>query len=198
MAVETVEKKQEVAGVFKSRNYTFIKRFFWFLRHDISIYDDSRRLVMFSKTSGAKDIIEVYGNEREQEKILDITAKESGNPGILYEVADAFDGSVIGSINVRAAESFFREEYVIVDNAGREQAVFKQEKTIGAAAGKIIGFLPGNYIIETVSKPVSLVARVKKSLSPMRRRKFSIKVIQPFPSIDIRLIVSAVTVFLTV
>jgi uncharacterized protein YxjI len=154
------------------------------------VYDGFGNLLFYSKQKAfrLKEDFRIYSDERQLEELLTIKTPQILDIGATYHVQDATAGEPVGAVRRKGIKSILKDEWIFLDNEGREVGKLTESSVGRAILSRLINLIPQTYII--VSADGRKIAEIRQHFNPLIL-KFSMTIVEPEPSIDRRLLVSA-------
>jgi uncharacterized protein YxjI len=138
-----------------------IKRPFWsFLGRKFHVYAPDGSLVAFVKHPllKLKQEFTIYTDESERVPLMMIKARQMIGLNINFDVFDAANGQMVGSIRRRALKSILRDTFELMDPY--EQVVGMCEETGNSLLRRFIPLLLGTWKIELQGQQVGAIRQV--------------------------------------
>ncbi len=175
---------------FQQSHYLFRRKVFKLFGGAFHVYDENGNLLFYSKQKAFKlrEDFRVYSDEREMEELLTIKTPQILDIGPTYNVQDATTGEAIGAIRRKGLKSIIKDEWIFLSNEGREIGRLTESSIKGALLSRFINLIPQTYVI--VSADGREVAEIKQHFNPFVL-KYSMTIVEPRPSIDLRLLISS-------
>lgn len=175
---------------FQHREYLFRRKVFKLFGGAFHVYDESDNLVFYSKQKAFKlrEDFRIYSDERQIEELLTIKTPQILDISATYNVQDATTNEVIGAIRRKGIKSIVKDEWIFLSNEGQEVGRLTESNMAGALLSRFISLIPQTYVI--VSADGREVAEIKQLFNPFVL-KYRVKITEPDPSIDRRLLISA-------
>jgi hypothetical protein len=126
---------------FGHQTYLVRKKLWQFLGGSFYIYDPNGALVLFSKLKAfkLKEDIRVFTDEALQTEALSIQARSVLDFSGSYDVYDSASGQRAGALRRKGLKSsFYKDEWVILDNAEREIGMIQEENAFLALLRKYL------------------------------------------------------------
>ena len=136
-----VSTKHPNAARFSHQTYLVRKKFWQFFGGSFYIYDPDGALVLFSKMKAfkLKEDIRVFTDETLQTEALSIQARSVLDFSGSYDVYDSASGLRVGALRRNGLKSsFYKDEWVILDNAEREVGLIQEESAFLALLRKYL------------------------------------------------------------
>ena len=155
---------------FNHNVFLIRKKFFKIFGEAFHIYDQQEQLLFYSKLKAfkLKEDIRLYADEKMQQELLVISARQILDISAAYDVTDATTGQRVGTVQRRGLKSIFRDEWVVTDPSGNELAKIMEDSTALALVRRFIDFatifLPQKYHIEMGGQTV---ATFKQHFNPI-------------------------------
>lgn len=129
------------AARFGHQTYLVRKKFWQFFGGSFYIYDPNGALVLFSKMKAfkLKEDIRVFTDETLQTEALSIQARSVLDFSGSYDVYDSASGQRVGALRRKGLKSsFYKDEWVILDNTEREVGLIQEESAFLALLRKYL------------------------------------------------------------
>lgn len=154
------------------------------------MYDGFGNLLFYSKQKAfrLREDFRIYSDERQLEELLTIKTPQILDIGATYHVQDATTGEAVGAVRRKGIKSILKDEWILLTNEGQEVGKLTESSVARAILSRLINLIPQNYII--VSADGRKIAEIRQHFNPFIL-KFSMTIVEPEPSIDRRLLVSA-------
>jgi uncharacterized protein YxjI len=136
-----VSTKHPNAARFSHQTYLVRKKFWQFFGGSFYIYDPDGALVLFSKMKAfkLKEDIRVFTDETLQTEALSIQARSVLDFSGSYDVYDSASGQRVGALRRKGLKSsFYKDEWVILDNTEREVGLIQEESAFLALLRKYL------------------------------------------------------------
>jgi hypothetical protein len=136
-----VSTNHPTAARFGHQTYIVRKKFWQFFGGSFYVYDPNGALVLFSKMKAfkLKEDIRVFTDETLQTEALSIQARSVLDFSGSYDVYDSATGRRAGALRRKGLKSsFYKDEWVILDNADREVGVIQEESAFLALLRKYL------------------------------------------------------------
>jgi hypothetical protein len=149
-----VSTKHPNAARFSHQTYLVRKKFWQFFGGSFYVYDPSGALVLFSKMKAfkLKEDIRVFTDETLQTEALSIQARSVLDFSGSYDVYDSASGQRVGALRRKGLKSsFYKDEWVILDNTEREVGLIQEESAFLALLRK---YLLGALIPQTFNAQI--------------------------------------------
>jgi uncharacterized protein YxjI len=149
-----ISTKHPNAARFSHQTYLVRKKFWQFFGGSFYIYDPSGALVLFSKMKAfkLKEDIRVFTDETLQTEALSIQARSVLDFSGSYDVYDSASGQRVGALRRKGLKSsFYKDEWVILDNTEREVGLIQEESAFLALLRK---YLLGALIPQTFNAQI--------------------------------------------
>jgi hypothetical protein len=149
-----VSTKHPNAARFSHQTYLVRKKFWQFFGGSFYIYDQDGALVLFSKMKAfkLKEDIRVFTDETLQTEALSIQARSVLDFSGSYDVYDSASGQRVGALRRKGLKSsFYKDEWVILDNTEREVGLIQEESAFLALLRK---YLLGALIPQTFNAQI--------------------------------------------
>ena len=130
-----------IAARFGHQTYLVRKKFWQFFGGSFYIYDPNGALVLFSKMKAfkLKEDIRVFTDETLQTEALSIQARSVLDFSGSYDVYDSASGQRVGALRRKGLKSsFYKDEWVILDNTEREVGLIQEESAFLALLRKYL------------------------------------------------------------
>ena len=134
-----VSTKHPNAARFSHQTYLVRKKFWQFFGGSFYIYDPKGELVLYSKMKAfkLKEDIRVFTDETLQTEALSIQARSVLDFSGSYDVYDSASGQRVGALRRKGLKSsFYKDEWVILDNTEREVGLIQEESAFLALLRK--------------------------------------------------------------
>jgi len=176
--------------VFQQSHYLFRRKVFKLFGGAFHVYDENGNLLFYSKQKAFKlrEDFRVYSDEHLMEELLIIKTPQILDIGATYNVQDATTGEAIGAIRRKGLKSIIKDEWIFLSKEGREIGRLTESSIKGALLSRFINLIPQTYVI--VSADGREVAEIKQHFNPFVL-KYSMTIVEPRPSIDLRLLISS-------
>ena len=146
-----------------------LKRQFIALTGKFRIYSQSGHLVMFSeqKMFKFKEDIRVYSDESKSQEVLSIKARQVIDFSAAYDVIDATNNELVGTLRRKGMRSMLRDEWDVLNPAGQVIGLLFEDNVGLAMLRRLLlgSFLPQNY---DISYGQSRVADLKQRFNIFR------------------------------
>jgi uncharacterized protein YxjI len=171
------------------RQYFFRRRYFSYVG-TFDIYDRQQNLVLHStqKNFNVGGDFHVYSDKKEEQEIFAIVTPKNMQEGLKYTVIDGITSEPVGIIEQRGYSYLLKERWDIFSKQGGKTARLLETSTINAIFQRVVKIIPQNYLI--ISDNIQ-VAKVKKHCHPYVL-KYTLRILEENPSIDIRLLISSI------
>ena len=180
---------------FYNTQYLFRRKLFSIFGGDIEICNNSGELVLYSyreKAYSYSQDFHIYTDERKIREVLTIIVPKKCREGWLFHVKDAAKDMNIGAIKIGSRPQFtIQEDWVFISRDGQEIGKLIESTVTRGLLHRLIRFLPQRYV--AVSSTGKRVAEIRKHFNPLVL-KYSLEVVENEPSIDPRLLISAVII----
>ena len=136
-----ISTKHPNAARFSHQTYLVRKKFWQFFGASFYIYDPNGALVLFSKMKAfkLKEDIRVFTDETLQTEALSIQARSVLDFSGSYDVYDSASGQRVGALRRKGLKSsFYKDEWVILDNTEREVGLIQEESAFLALLRKYL------------------------------------------------------------
>jgi uncharacterized protein YxjI len=136
-----VSTKHPNSARFSHQTYLVRKKFWQFFGGSFYIYDPDGALVLFSKMKAfkLKEDIRVFTDETLQTEALSIQARSVLDFSGSYDVYDSASGQRVGALRRKGLKSsFYKDEWVILDNTEREVGLIQEESAFLALLRKYL------------------------------------------------------------
>jgi uncharacterized protein YxjI len=136
-----VSTNHPTAARFSHQTYLVRKKFWQFFGGSFYIYDPNGALVLFSKMKAfkLKEDIRVFTDETLQTEALSIQARSVLDFSGSYDVYDSASGRRVGALRRKGLKSsFYKDEWVILDNTEREIGLIQEESAFLALLRKYL------------------------------------------------------------
>lgn len=136
-----VPTNHSIAARFGHQTYIVRKKFWQFFGGSFYVYDPNGALVLFSRMKAfkLKEDIRVFTDETLQTEALSIQARSVLDFSGSYDVYDSATGQRAGALRRKGLKSsFYKDEWVILDNADREVGVIQEESAFLALLRKYL------------------------------------------------------------
>ena len=136
-----VSTKHPNAARFSHQTYLLRKKFWQFFGGSFYIYDPNGALVLFSKMKAfkLKEDIRVFTDETLQTEALSIQARSVLDFSGSYDVYDSASGQRVGTLRRKGLKSsFYKDEWVILDDTEREVGLIQEESAFLALLRKYL------------------------------------------------------------
>lgn len=132
--------------------YTIRRQIFKLLGAGFHVYDASGRVVGYCRQRAfkLKEDLRIYTDESRSTELLSIGARSVIDFGATYDVRLP-GGDVIGSFRRKGLKSLVRDEWLVLDEAGREVAVLREDSGTLALLRRVLDlaalFLPQRFTL---------------------------------------------------
>ena len=136
-----VSTNHPTAARLSHQTYLVRKKFWQFFGGSFYIYDPNGALVLFSKMKAfkLKEDIRVFTDETLQTEALSIQARSVLDFSGSYDVYDSASGQRVGALRRKGLKSsFYKDEWVILDNTEREVGLIQEESAFLALLRKYL------------------------------------------------------------
>jgi len=136
-----VSTKHPNAARFSHQTYLVRKKFWQFFGGSFYIYAPDGALVLFSKMKAfkLKEDIRVFTDEALQTEALSIQARSVLDFSGSYDVYDSASGQRVGALRRKGLKSsFYKDEWVILDDTEREVGLIQEESAFLALLRKYL------------------------------------------------------------
>lgn len=181
---------KELHPAFQHKEYLFRRKVLKLFGGAFHVYDENGRLVFYSKQKAfrLREDFRVYSDENQIKELLTIKTPQILDIGATYNVQDATTGEVVGAIRRKALKSLVKDEWLFLSNEGREIGKLTESSITRALLSRLIGLIPQRYVITSTGGKE--ITEIRQHFNPFVL-KYSMKIIEPEPSIDQRLLISA-------
>jgi hypothetical protein len=170
--------------------YLFRRRYFSYVGA-FDIYGNQMNLVLHS-TQKHFDVggdFHVYSDKKKEEEVLTIVTPKTMRDGVKYTVIDGITAESVGIIEHRAYSYILKERWNFSSRQGSKIGSLLEIGKTNAFLQRVFNFVPQNYLI--ISKDDREIAKVTKHFHPYVL-KYTLRISEVNPSIDIRLLISSV------
>jgi uncharacterized protein YxjI len=155
-----VSTKHPNAARFSHQTYLVRRKFWQFFGGSFYIYDPSGALVLFSKMKAfkLKEDIRVFTDETLQTEALSIQARSVLDFSGSYDVYDSASGQRVGALRRKGLKSsFYKDEWVILDNTEREVGLIQEESAFLALLRKYLlgALIPQSFTAQMGGRTVA-------------------------------------------
>ncbi len=156
---------------FAHTKYVIKRQFFKLAGGAFRIYDENDNLLLFSKMKAfrLREDIRIYGDEALSTELLTITTKSIFDVSGTYDIIDAVSGERLGALRRKGIKSsLLRDEWLIVDESGREEGKITEDSQVKALIRRWVDFaaflMPQAY---TATVGGGEVAEFKQRFNPL-------------------------------
>jgi hypothetical protein len=139
-------------------------------------YDSSGELCFVGdqKGSGLRHDLRLYADERQQEEVLAMTARELLGFSVAIDVVDSRTQQKVGALRRRGLESMLRDKWVILDAEDAEVGVIKEDNEVLALVRRFAtSLIPQSYQVLVDDAPVGVFTQNFNPLAPTLTLDFS-------------------------
>ena len=182
------EKKLSTA--FQHREYMFRRKVFTFLGAAFHVYDESQKVVFYSRQKAfrIREDFRVYSDETMKQEILTIKTPHILDIWATYNIQDSITGENVGSIKRKALKSILRDEWTFFSTDGREIGKLIEKSWARALASRFLSnLIPQIY---TIVADTQETAEIKQHFNPFILR-YTMRIVASQSSIDPRLLIAA-------
>jgi uncharacterized protein YxjI len=185
-----MEAIKELHSAFRHSEYVFRRKVFKLFGGAFYIYDENNNLVFFSeqKPFRLKEDFRVYSSQGQKKEFLTIKTPEILDIAATYNVHDATTGETVGAVRRSIKSIFYRDEWIFLSSEGQEIGKLTESSMAGAFFSRWCKLIPQNYVV--LSTTGREIAQVSQRFNPFVL-KYSMRIIEPEPSIDRRLLIAA-------
>lgn len=185
-----MEAVNELNSAFRHNEYLFRRKVFKLFGGAFYVYDNSDNIIFYSeqKPFRLKEDFRVYSGEGQKKEVLTIKTPEILDIDATYNVHDATTGEAVGAVRRSIKSIFYRDEWIFLSSEGQEIGKLTESSMVGAFFSRWCKLIPQNYVIVSVDD--RRIAEVRQRFNPFVL-KYSMKIIEPEPSIDRRLLIAA-------
>jgi hypothetical protein len=169
--------------------YLFRRRYFSYVGA-FDIYDNQMNLVLHS-TQKHFDVggdFHVY-SDKEKEEVLTIVTPKTMRDGVKYTVIDGITDESVGIIELGGFSYILKERWNFFSRQGSKIGSLLEIGITNAFLQRVFHFIPQSYLI--ISKDGGEIAKITKHFHPYVL-KYTLRILEENPSIDIRLLISSV------
>lgn len=135
-----------------SANYFVLKRQALALTGVFRIYDQSERLVAYSRQKMFKlrEDIRVYADEAQSQEVLYIQARQILDFSAAYDVRDSLTGQLVGTLRRRGLQSMLRDQWDVLGPEGQLIGTMLEDNMALAILRRMVlgSLLPQDYDIQ--------------------------------------------------
>lgn len=155
-----VSTNHPIASRFSHQTYLVRKKFWQIFGGSFYIYDPNGALVLFSKMKAFKlrEDIRVFTDETLQTEALSIQARSVLDFSSSYDVYDSASGQRVGALRRKGLKSsFYKDEWVILDNTEREIGLIQEESAFLALLRKYLlgALIPQSFTAQIGGRTVA-------------------------------------------
>jgi uncharacterized protein YxjI len=155
-----VSTNHPIATRFSHQTYLLRKKFWQIFGGSFYIYDPNGALVLFSKMKAfkLKEDIRVFTDETLQTEALSIQARSVLDFSGSYDVYDSKSGQRVGALRRKGLKSsFYKDEWVILDNTEREIGLIQEESAFLALLRKYLlgALIPQSFTAQMGGRTVA-------------------------------------------
>ncbi|MFW6134430.1 MAG: hypothetical protein ACOC5R_02510 [Elusimicrobiota bacterium] len=186
-----MDKKNNTNPAFQLRKYSFKRKFFKLFGARLTVFDSEGNNLMFSPKrmlEPQKEFV-IYENKNKDKIILKIKTSDIIDNNQMFIITDGSENT-IGMIQKRISGSVFKDEWMIFTDKNEKIGIIKELSAARALFSKLMHIIPQKYTVETEGRPKNLVAKIHQHFNILVL-KLTLNIIQPFPSLDTRLLVAA-------
>lgn len=132
-----------------SGNKFYVRKKFWAMAGECSVYDAQGNLVYFVKQKKCKlkeDII-AYSDDSMKKPVLKIQFLPIVGLGVAYNIIDAENGEKLGTIQRKGLKSIIKDEWVIIDGNDVEIAIIDKVGLLSLLS-RFFDVLPKKYVVK--------------------------------------------------
>ena len=161
----------DIASRYAADTYLLRRKFFRIFGGGFHLYgpDGDLRLYTEMKRFKLREDIRLFAEESMDTEVLRISTKSIFDISGSYAVTDSLSGETVGGLRRKGLKSFFKDEWLILDEAGEEVGTIKEDGTFRALARRAHGaaamLLPQGFQVEVGGTPV---ATFKQQFNPDR------------------------------
>jgi len=149
--------------MFDLRHYVIRRKFFKIFGASFHVYDDSGRVVGFSKQKAfkLKEDIRVYTDESLSAELLTIKARQIIDFSAAYDIVDAVPNEKVGAARRKGWSSFIRDSWEILDVNDGVVAKITEDSTMLALLRRILSnLIPQTFMLKDSAGTTMAVLRV--------------------------------------
>ncbi len=149
--------------MFDLRHYMIRRKFFKIFGASFHVYDDSGRIVGFSKQKAfkLKEDIRVYTDESLGTELLTVKARQIIDFSAAYDIVDAVQQVKVGAARRKGWTSFIRDSWEILDQNDGVLAKITEDSTLMALLRRFLSnLIPQKFMLTDNSGTVMAVLRV--------------------------------------
>jgi hypothetical protein len=155
-----VSTNHPIATRFSHQTYLLRKKFWQIFGGSFYIYDPNGALVLFSRMKAfkLKEDIRVFTDETLQTEALSIQARSVLDFSGSYDVYDSKSGQRVGALRRKGLKSsFYKDEWVILDNTEREIGLIQEESAFLALLRKYLlgALIPQSFTAQMGGRTVA-------------------------------------------
>lgn len=142
---------------FQQNRYMIRKKVLKILGQAFHIYDEAGQVVFYSQLKAFKlrEDIRLYTGEDMATEVLVIKARDIIDFSAAYDVIDPQGGELVGTLKRRGFRSMLQDEWVIMDNQGRDYATVKEDSLLLALVRRFLSNLvPQNFVGTVNEQPI--------------------------------------------
>jgi hypothetical protein len=143
------EKEKLMHSAFQSDQYLLKRQIFSFTGtfRIFNLLNDQMVLFSQQKMFKLKEDIRIFSDESRDQEILRINARNIIDFSAAYDVFDSGDQSLIGTLRRRGMKSILRDEWEVMDQAGRIIGILQEDNQSLALVRRLIAgsLIPQDY-----------------------------------------------------
>ncbi|HEX2947226.1 MAG TPA: hypothetical protein VHT96_14880 [Clostridia bacterium] len=136
---------------FDYQNYLIRRKILTLAGAKFHVFNPEGQVILFSKMKAfkLKEDIRIYTSEDMQEELLTIHARNIIDISATYDVFDAKENQLIGSLKRKGMKSIMKDEWSILDKNGFEIGLIKEDRLLLALVRRILtNLVPQKYHVE--------------------------------------------------
>ncbi|BAM03996.1 hypothetical protein [Phycisphaera mikurensis] len=159
----------DIAARFAEDRYLLRRKFFRIFGGGFHLYGEDGELKLYTEMKRFKlrEDIRLYSDESMETEILKISTKSIFDISGSYAVVDTLSGETVGGLRRKGLKSFFKDEWVILDEHGEDLGSIKEDGTFRALARRALDaaaiLMPQGFHVEIGGAPV---ATFKQQFNP--------------------------------
>ncbi len=185
-----MEAIKELHSAFQHRQYQFRRKVFKLFGGAFHVYDENDNLILYSeqKPFRLREDFRIYSGQGQKKELLTIKTPEILDIDATYNVHDATTGEAVGAVKRSIKSIFYRDEWIFLSSEGQAIGRLTERSMAGALFSRWCKLIPQNYVV--LSTTGREIAQVSQRFNPFVL-KYSMRIIEPEPSIDRRLLIAA-------
>ena len=147
--------------MFDLRSYMIRRKFFKIFGASFHVYDDSGRIVGFSKQKAfkLKEDIRVYADESMGQEVLTIRARQIVDFSAAYDIVDTAQQVKVGAARRKGWSSLIRDSWEVLDPNDGVVAKLKEDSTFKAILRRFLSnLIPQKFnLTDNAGRPQALL-----------------------------------------